>query len=385
MPVLRPAWLAAHRQQRETDATRPPSSPSSARPRAASPPSPRRSPSGSRRRSSPPTRAGLRGLPILTRARTPAHGSSGSCRSTEDIRRRVPALAHAAIDEIAAPRAARRSSSAAPACLRAALSDARAAADRPAGERDAGSVSTTAAAPGRRTRSSPARPAAAARVHANDRRRVVRALELWQAGASLAPEQPACGPTTCGTRPSSSASSVARDELDRAHRARAPRQFEHGVEDEVARRGRPSRDAARSLGLGGRSRRCRATRRSRRSSSAPRRASPRYQRKWLRRLPGVVTLDADRPPEEVADEILRWQALGNVYLVAEEAMAPDARAAALRHPLRRRSDGILEVIATTVRLEIVIWNPDGSQAELSGNGTRIAARWLGAHGRGRRR
>ena len=26
--------------------------------------------------------------------------------------------------------------------------------------------------------------------------------------------------------------------------------------------------------------------------------------------------------------------------------------------------------------EIVVWNPDGSQAELSGNGTRIAARWL---------
>ena len=24
----------------------------------------------------------------------------------------------------------------------------------------------------------------------------------------------------------------------------------------------------------------------------------------------------------------------------------------------------------------MIWNPDGSQAELSGNGTRIAARWL---------
>ena len=27
-------------------------------------------------------------------------------------------------------------------------------------------------------------------------------------------------------------------------------------------------------------------------------------------------------------------------------------------------------------LEIAIWNPDGSQAEMSGNGTRIAARWL---------
>jgi tRNA A37 N6-isopentenylltransferase MiaA len=30
----------------------------------------------------------------------------------------------------------------------------------------------------------------------------------------------------------------------------------------------------------------------------------RYQRKWLRRLPGVVTLDANRPPEEIAADIV---------------------------------------------------------------------------------
>jgi len=41
------------------------------------------------------------------------------------------------------------------------------------------------------------------------------------------------------------------------------------------------------------------------------------------------------------------------------------------------SDGILEVLsANGAHAEIVIWNPDGSTAELSGNGTRIAARWL---------
>lgn len=37
------------------------------------------------------------------------------------------------------------------------------------------------------------------------------------------------------------------------------------------------------------------------------------------------------------------------------------------------ADGILEVADDG---EVVIWNPDGSQAEMSGNGTRIAARWL---------
>jgi len=41
------------------------------------------------------------------------------------------------------------------------------------------------------------------------------------------------------------------------------------------------------------------------------------------------------------------------------------------------TDGILEVIETTEdSVDVVIWNPDGSQAEMSGNGTRIAARWL---------
>jgi diaminopimelate epimerase len=41
------------------------------------------------------------------------------------------------------------------------------------------------------------------------------------------------------------------------------------------------------------------------------------------------------------------------------------------------SDGILELVsADDARAEVIIWNPDGSTAELSGNGTRIAARWL---------
>jgi diaminopimelate epimerase len=41
------------------------------------------------------------------------------------------------------------------------------------------------------------------------------------------------------------------------------------------------------------------------------------------------------------------------------------------------ADGILEVLARGEDwVEIAIWNPDGSRAEMSGNGTRIAARWL---------
>jgi diaminopimelate epimerase len=68
----------------------------------------------------------------------------------------------------------------------------------------------------------------------------------------------------------------------------------------------------------------------------------------------------------------RWQAHGNVYLVAEEPLTPE-----LVREQVGDADGILEVTGRgTDWLEVVIWNPDGSRAEMSGNGTRIAARWL---------
>ncbi|HET6945134.1 MAG TPA: diaminopimelate epimerase [Gaiellaceae bacterium] len=63
----------------------------------------------------------------------------------------------------------------------------------------------------------------------------------------------------------------------------------------------------------------------------------------------------------------RWQAHGNVYLVAESgdaAMEPGL-------------DGIMRVLSfdgDDVVVEVV--NPDGSLAEMSGNGTRIVAAWL---------
>jgi diaminopimelate epimerase len=71
--------------------------------------------------------------------------------------------------------------------------------------------------------------------------------------------------------------------------------------------------------------------------------------------------------------IERWDANGNVYLVYEGEPLDAARV----RELAAGTDGILEVHAAGVdRAEITIWNPDGSTAELSGNGTRIAARWL---------
>ena len=69
----------------------------------------------------------------------------------------------------------------------------------------------------------------------------------------------------------------------------------------------------------------------------------------------------------------RWDANGNVYLVHEGGPLDAGRV----RELAAGTDGILEVLAAGDDwAEIMIWNPDGSTAELSGNGTRIAARWL---------
>lgn len=72
-----------------------------------------------------------------------------------------------------------------------------------------------------------------------------------------------------------------------------------------------------------------------------------------------------------------WHALGNTYVVVEptDGVLDEARASALA----QGTDGVLEVLGRTESsVEIAIWNPDGSRAELSGNGTRIAAAWLAA-------
>jgi diaminopimelate epimerase len=68
-----------------------------------------------------------------------------------------------------------------------------------------------------------------------------------------------------------------------------------------------------------------------------------------------------------------WHALGNVYLLVEQAelTAADVRARV------GEADGIVQIVSSDRdSAQVVIWNPDGSTAEMSGNGTRIAARWL---------
>jgi diaminopimelate epimerase len=63
-----------------------------------------------------------------------------------------------------------------------------------------------------------------------------------------------------------------------------------------------------------------------------------------------------------------WHAHGNIYLVHDGPATPaDAEG----------TDGVVEVLSVDGdEVTIGILNPDGSHAEMSGNGTRIAAAWL---------
>jgi diaminopimelate epimerase len=84
----------------------------------------------------------------------------------------------------------------------------------------------------------------------------------------------------------------------------------------------------------------------------------------------------------------KWQALGNDYVIIEERELPfeltAARARAICAPHTGiGSDGVLLVRETDELgfvAEVRIYNPDGSEAELSGNGLRQAAMYLRRNG-----
>jgi tRNA dimethylallyltransferase len=141
-------------------------------------------------------------------------------------------------------------------------------------------------------------------VHPNDRRRVVRALELAEAGWSLVPRLEALFGGAWRHPTLLVGLDVPKPELDRRIAARTRRMFDAGVEEEVrnallvelsatARKiiglhevaTLPCEEAIEALVV-----------RTRRYAA--------YQRKWLRRLEGLVMVAADRPPEETAAEIV---------------------------------------------------------------------------------
>lgn len=147
-------------------------------------------------------------------------------------------------------------------------------------------------------------PGAVAVVHRNDRRRVVRALELAESGRSLVPEDDRlwAGETRLSTLVVGL--ELAQDVLRRRIEVRTARMFERRVVEEVrsALGGEISRTAEKALGL----RELAALDQEDAQRAIVERTVryAAYQRKWMRRIPGVVLVDADRPPEEVAGDVL---------------------------------------------------------------------------------
>jgi tRNA dimethylallyltransferase len=147
-------------------------------------------------------------------------------------------------------------------------------------------------------------PPAAAAVHQNDRRRVVRALELAEAGASLAPETDRLWAEATRHPTVIVGLDLPKAVLEGRIVERTRAMFDAGVEEEVRRAlaralsatarktlgldevaGLPREDAIAAIVV-----------RTRRYAA--------YQRKWMRRVPGLVMVDADRPPGDIADDIV---------------------------------------------------------------------------------
>jgi tRNA dimethylallyltransferase len=147
-------------------------------------------------------------------------------------------------------------------------------------------------------------PAAAAAVHANDRRRVVRALELAEVGASLAPAEDRLWSSSTRHPTLIVGLEVPKAELERRIEERTRAMFEAGVQEEVRRAlaGPISTTARKTMGLDEV-----ATLPTEEAIDAlvvRTRRYAAYQRKWMRRVPGLVIVEADRPAGEVADDIV---------------------------------------------------------------------------------
>jgi tRNA dimethylallyltransferase len=147
-------------------------------------------------------------------------------------------------------------------------------------------------------------PEAAARLHPNDRRRIVRALELTELGASLNPGQDQLWSDLTRHPTLIFGLDVPRDVLSARIEQRTQAMFAAGVEEEVAHAlaGAVSPTAIHALGL----REIAELPRSQAMDAVIRRTTryAAYQRKWMRRIPGLIPLDASRPSDAVADELV---------------------------------------------------------------------------------
>ncbi|HEY1688306.1 MAG TPA: diaminopimelate epimerase [Solirubrobacteraceae bacterium] len=265
-----------------------------------------------------------------------------------------------------------------------------------------------------------AAPWAADEIERGDRQRVARAIELLRAGQLHKREGDSELWTEQTRRPTLLVGlTMQREALYERIDARVDAMLADGAREEVLRADAQGASATARKALG-------FSELLQGDVEAMKRRSRNYARRqltWMRKLAGVTTIDVSaHTPEEVAREILalvadhepaqaakgtgvdvegtgargflldsppsmrfeKWQALGNDYIVVERdelrlTLTP-ARIRRICDPhLGVGSDGILllsrsEDPQLVAKLEI--YNPDGSRAELSGNGAREAILYL---------
>jgi tRNA dimethylallyltransferase len=246
-----------------------------------------------------------RGLPVLTNQPRRPTRLVGIRNLDEDMSvGEFALLAHEAIDELVAERGAAVVAGGTGLYLRAALVDLAVPPAPDSGSRERWERMYDDEREAAYLRLEELDPVAARAVHPNDRRRVVRALELAEVGASLVPRDDRLWSEAMRRPTLVVGLGVPAAELERRIRERTAQMLERGAVDEAraARARGISRTASKALGL------------EELSTLAPEEASERlvvrtrryaaYQRKWMRRIPGIVVLDATRPPEEVVSEIL---------------------------------------------------------------------------------
>ena len=224
----------------------------------------------------------------------------------------------------------------------------------------------------------------------------MRALELLELGELEPPERAlaAVERASCAIRRCSSGLTMEREALYAAIDARVERMVAAGAREEVARAhaAGASETARKALGF---------DELLRGDVEAMKRRTRNYARRqltWMRKLAGVRLIDVTgRDPGSVAREILalrplvrfeKWQALGNDYLIVERDELPFELTPGR---VRMLCEGHFGVFADGVLLlsepsdardvaDLRIFNPDGSEAELSGNGAREAVLYLRRHG-----
>ena len=159
-------------------------------------------------------------------------------------------------------------------------------------------------------------------MHPNDRRRVVRALELAEAGSSLAGDALWSGDTRRPTLVFGL--EVPDDVLEQRIRERADAMLERGVVEEArAALARPlSRSARKIMGLVDFAEL--PPEEARDALVANNRRLARYQRKWMRRIPGLIAVDGEPAADEIADDILGIaRSRGMLAVVIKQATADD--------------------------------------------------------------